>query len=272
MPPVPSPGQTLGGAGPIRPLPQCPACALHQHVGSWLCLFLLGPQDRRFGDAEAGSGRAPLGFGVHSGAGSTGGWTLWSPHLPTAPTRPSRTWHPLHHPPTPHSALDASPGGPRAAHPGTGLGDAWAWRAGRGHGPLVWFTGLACVLRAWATSVSSPALGPAACPHGQCPFCRRGDILTAQPLPAGQGLQPGRGAPGRDAEEPQTGPRRQTHLLLALHLCACPSLQGAGGLGPGAGLMDCAHWGAPQSLAYTVPHRPREGAPGERRRRGPGEH
>lgn len=82
----------------------------------------------------------------------------------------------------------------------------WAWKTEKGHCPLAWSAGLASVLRAWETVTSFPALEPAACPRGHCYFCQRGEVIIAQPLPAGRALQPRKGAWGGDAGCPQIGP------------------------------------------------------------------
>lgn len=157
---------------------------------------------------ERGSGPAPLFFGAPP-------WGSVSRGLDSVITPPSYSLHPArppHHPtlclpPTQHSASDAGPWVFQELHISrTGLGrHTWVWRAGRGHCRLVFPAGSACVLRAWETATSSPALGPVVCPWGRCYFCQRGEVIIAQPLPAGRALQPGRGAWGGDTGWPQIG-------------------------------------------------------------------
>ena len=218
MPPAPSAGQTLGNAGSsplLPPLPrllgQCRDSAvvpLTGSPGSVLCLFLLGPQGRTHEGAGAGVRPAPLCFGAPP-------WGRVSRGLDSGVTPPSYRLHPArppHHPtlclpPTQHSSSDAGPWVFQELHASrTGLGrHVRVWRAG-GRCPLVFSAGRACVLRAWEMATSSPALGPVACPRGRCYFCQRGEVIIAQPLPAGRALPPGRGAWGGDTGRPQIGP------------------------------------------------------------------
>lgn len=117
--------------------------------------------------------------------------------------------------------------------------------------------------------MSSPALGPVDFPWGRCYFCQRGEVIIAQPLPAGRPLQPSRGAWGRDAGQPwmalQSGgvhlPTRASRRLGGhgpIHLCspvaASPGDKGVLLSETCRTVLDCAHWGTPRSLAATVPH------------------